>query len=712
MSTIRPDGAVWCRDFTPGYLDSPESDTLPIGATPDAKNAFLYSIMVEGARRAVMGRRPGSRMVTTTAIASEKRIDSLMEWRRGASDPTLLAVCDGTLYSVEPVTGVTAPIGPGFTSGRTARMTNFRTDAFVYDGTAQKRWDGTTLYDIGSAEPTAITNMAAGAGTLTGTYEAVYCWYNINRDHYSSPSLATATQALVAQGRTHTRPGSTIPNWATHWVAFVRRTDTNELNFFYTDRFPVGTASATETILDVVRQRGIVAPLPGANDAPPGAWKVLVEHNGFGIGILDGDDSYYASAIGDLEAWALRNKFPVSRSKGDFLSFAIGFGEELLIGTNHATWRLEGDEVPFIPRRVHESYGCVSQDAGREIDGRFFGWDRVHGPYVTDLVTWKRIGLHRIDEMLEMVNKSEVDDIRCVHAEKYGLVGWAIPTAGSGRRRTILWYHYELDCWLPPWTGLEYASFAEFTASGSLGVYMGDYWGRVYELFQGTKEGVPTESPTDNIRVAAVLSATASTVTPNLAVGEVLYTAGSGLAGLPVAVYQRTSKTWQWRRIKSNTSSQITLDTTNDAAWSTTPDEGYDVIIGGIEWFWWTPWIDFGIPHLEKRLDHLWTQVKSTSADHELGVRMRFNNDDGIVRSMDLHFDVQLTAGIWGVAIWGEALWAEVQRQIRKKRIQREPFSVQIQFSNYLPDQDIKIPMFGITTDVHQGKKAPSAATG
>lgn len=707
MSTRTPDGELWVRDFTPGFLDSPENDTLPNGATPDAKNAYLYNMQVDGIRRAVMGRRPGSRLINSTALSSEARVDGLFEWRRGASSALLLAMCAGALSSVNPVTLSASAIGSGWTTGRTARLVSFRNDAFIFDGAYQRRYDGTTLYEVGSAAPGTISNMTAGAGTVIGTYESGYTWYNQNRDRHSSISAITATLVLAGQGRTHTIPGSAAPTWATHWGIWVRRTDTSELSRFFTAIVPVGTASYTEAISDTVRQRGIVAPLPGTHDAPPGAWAILAEYKGYGIGILDGSDSYYASADGDLESWSASHKFPVSRATGDFLSFGIPFGEEFLIGTGHATWRLEGDQVPFRIRPVHPRYGCVSQDAGLEVDGRFYGWDRVHGPYVTDLVEWRKLGLHRIDTILAQVNKTEVSDIRCVHAEGRGLIGWSVPLAGSARRRTILWYSYVTDSWLPPQTGMEYASLCTFTANGALGVYMGDYWGRVYELFSGTKDGVPATSPTDNVRVANVLSATAGTVTADVGAGA-LYTTGSGLAGMPVAVVNAAGTVWQWRIIKSNTSSVITLDTVNGTPWTQTPDSTWRVVVGGIEWYWWTLWVDYGVPHLEKVLDHLWIQAKTTSAEHDLEVSMRFNNDDRTVEQASFTFSVSSAAGIFDVSLWDQANWAEVRRQLRKKKIVRAPFTCQIRFRNYFPDQDIKITMWGLTADVRVGRKAPS----
>lgn len=702
----RPDKAFLIRDFTPGYLDSPESDTLPLGATPDAKNGFLYQIDVPRAR-AVLGRRMGTRLCFTTAVHSEKAWDGLFEWQHSGTQD-LLGVCNGELFSIDTVGGA-APtsIGTGWTAGAAARMTPFRNDAFVYDGTYMRRWDGATLYEVGSGAPGTLANMTATAGPgVTGTYESLYTWYNANRDRHSSPSDITTAVAFANQTRNHTKPASAAPTWATHWGIWIRRTDTSELSFFHVMNVAIATGAQAETVSDTVRQRNEVAPLPSANDAPPDAWAILAEHKGYAIGILDGDDSFYVSKIGDAESWHPRDNFPVSRATGEFLCWAKQYGTEMLMGTSHRTWRLENEQVPFKPTPVKGRYGNVSQEACLEVDGRFYGWDRVHGPYVTDLIEWRALGRNRIDTLLSTINPTALTGIRAEHCEKYGLILWAVPTSGNSRKRTIIPYNYYLDCFYPPITGLEYASLASFQSSAGTAVYIGDYWGRVLELFSGSKEGVPTSSPTDNLRRGTVVSSTSSTVTVDNTTLN-LYTTGSGLAGIPVAV-KSAAGVWQWRICKSNTANQITIDTINGSAWDANPHAGDEFIVGGIEWYHWTPWIDFGLPHLAKRLQYLYVQARSTSEDHELDVTFRYNQDSGEVGAEQFAFDVALGAGLWDVGMWDVATFAESQRQVKKRSLTRSPTSIQIRFRNYYPDEEIQIPLYGLSADPLPGMQVPS----
>jgi hypothetical protein len=149
-----------------------------------------------------------------------------------------------------------------------------------------------------------------------------------------------------------------------------------------------------------------------------------------------------------------------------------------------------------------------------------------------------------------------------VHYRTLNIIAWAIPTT-STRRRTLLQFNYLLGRWLPPITGFEYAALTEFTTpAAAYGVYFGDEWGRVYELFSGEVDGVPSGTTE-----SAITAATAGTITAGAAA---FYTTGSGLAGMPVLVVS-PSGACQWVRIQSNTATVLTLDTVNGPSLSPVP---------------------------------------------------------------------------------------------------------------------------------------------
>jgi hypothetical protein len=702
-----PDNALWANNFAAGFLDTPDTDALPTGATPEARNTWFYKVDASGASggvRALTGKRPGSALLNPTALASGEPVD-IFEFRRASGAHELLAVCDGALAKWDGATAFTA-IGSGWTSGNRARCTVFRGEAYVYDGAYMRRYDGTNLKEVGSTGPASVTNMTAVAptgGGVTGTYTAVYAWSEPAVEHYSPLSSETASLAPAAQARRHTKPGGSAPAWATHWTIFVRRTDTNELNHYHVADVAIATATYDEEVSDTARRTP--APKPSENDPPAGAWAILQEWRGWGIGVLPSTDEFYVSRRGDLQSWHPRDKFAVARGNGELITAVRKFAKRLLVMKPHSTHELVGDRVPFeIEDFDGSAYGSVSQEAGVVVDGRLYDWDRVRGPYVTDLATWRPLADGRIAETVATVNLTALEHIRAVHDERNNLIVWAVPTTGSARARTLLAYHYLLDAWLAPLTGLEFRSLAAFTTSGGeLGVYTGDQWGRVHQLFTGTTDSVPSGTTS-----GTVTAATTDTVTDSAAA---FYTTGAGLAGLLVAVRSASSGTWQWRRIASNTATVLTLDTTNGGPWTTVPTAGDLVIVGGIEWYHWTPILDFSRPEMKKRLHYLFVGASSTTSAVELDVRMRLNSDSA-QDTEGFEFPLGSLSGVWGTSLWGVARWgARAQRILRKTSIERHVYAVQFQVANYLPGQPVELNTWGLTSDALPRILAPGART-
>ncbi len=701
MSTVQPSAAVWMRDFSPGYLDSPESDTIPHGATPDARNEEFTSIQRDGGRRAIIRKRRGSRLLNPVVTATQAKGDGLFEFRRINSAGTLLAMFAGSLYAFDDVDTFTS-VGSGWTALASARLLMFKNQGYLTDGTYQRRYDGTSLWTIGFPKPSSVTDMTASGTGVTGDYDSLYTWYDSATDHESSPSDSTTVVTFTNQSRVHTKPGGSPPANVTHWRAYVRRDDTHETRWFRVGTVVVGTSTLTESVSDALRVEP--APSTSSNDEPP-VFKVLGEYKGFGIGVTANDDAYYVSKQGDFESWHPKDKFRVPGGTED-LRCGTPYGSEFILQKPHASWRLVGDQLPFVNEPLHSAYGCVSPDGAGEADQWFYAWDRVRGPYRTDLTTWEPLADARIETIVSQLNTSAASDIRFAHDETNKRVTWAIPLGSQTRKRMLLKYSYLTDSWLPPDTGLEYGSLASFTAAdGDTGLYMADHWGRVYQLYSGEREGVPVGSPTDYTVSATVTSATADTVTVS---GGNFYTTGSGCAGMPVAVLSADGGS-QWRRILSNTADTITLDTTNDTAWSTTPDASYQVLVGGIEWYHWTPWLDFGLPHLEKKLNHLYIQAKPQSDQHIITVRGRFNDDEGLIAATDFSFTVSSLAAIWDESEWDTALWSTTLRRIRKASVERAAFTVQFQVLNYEPSQPIEITLMGVTADVLARRLAPGA---
>jgi len=695
MSSVTPGAALTMRTFAAGFLDTPEDDTLPLGATPNAANCELASADPGG--RAILRKRRGSVLVNPTPIAAGKRIDGLFELRRTNAASQLVAVCDGKVWTWDESTtwtqvGATAP----FTAGNHVVGLIARNRLWLCDGTAQRVYDGTTLREVGFAAPATIANMTAGAGPgPTNTYEAFYTWYDSATDHESSPSATTATLAVANQSRVHTKPSSAAPSWATHWRAYVRNVTTNETNWYRVGTVVVATGTLTEAIADTLRRDP--GPQLNANDAPP-TFALLAEWNGFGIGVTTNSDEYYVSKANDLESWHPSDRFRLNGG-GEPIRAIVRYGTECWLQTPHSTFRLTGTAVPFGREPVHPKFGQVSADSWVEVDAMLYGWDRVRGPYKTDGVSWEPLGDQRITTFLDTVNRTALDDIRVVHVEAANLVIWSLATGSSSRKRTMLAYHYRLNAWLPPWTGLEIGALASYTtAAGALGVYAGDHWGRVVQLLTGAREGIPDPDATV---LATVTSATANSVT---AAAAAFYTTGAGCAGLPVAVVD-TAGNWQWRRIASNTGTAITLDTTNGTAWSQTPEAGWTVVVGGIDWNWTSSQLDFGRPDETKVLRHLYLQGRTGAK--QVTVTATFDEQ---IEPTTNQATLQSGSSLWGAMVWGEDLWGVSGRSMRKKQIPRAPRWVQIRLANGYADQPVDITMLMLTADPLTRRKVASVS--
>lgn len=706
MSLITPDLDVFVRDFSAGFLDTPESDTLPTGATPDAANAvFTHGTTSGDAKRATMQKRPGSRMLNATVIAASKAVTGLVEFAPLTAAVQFLAACDVNVWKYDESTATFTGLfggggGPGIVSGSLVRFLCVRGQLYICDGTSVIRYNGTTSYAAGLTTPGAAPTLAATTGPgVTGTFEGYAVWYDTNTDHESSPSAVCTPVELTNEQRLWTIPAGTPPSAATHWRVYCRRTDTGETDYYRAATTAIGTSTVTEAVLDAARRTP--GPRPNVNDPPPG-FAFMGSWKGFGIGVKTDGDYFYVSKAGDLQSWHPSDVLPVLVG-GRSITAGHNVGEEFLLQSPNKSWRLTGDAMPLVPKEVSESFGCVTQEAGLEAADAFWGWDERKGPYVAskDLATWTSLTDGRIETILATVNRTAFASIRAGHDSVHHLIVWAVPTGTSTRCRTLLAYDYLVGAWLPPITGLEYASLGAWTKTdGAHGFYAGDQWGRVYELFSGTREGVPTGTWAV---VADVTGATADTVT---AAAGVFYWTESGLVGLPVALVSPAGE-WQWRRILSNTGYTITLDTTNDTAWGTVPASpftGWTVVVGGINWYWKTPWYDFGAPDKKKRGGFFTLQGKAAAAAHEIDVQLYLDDNEGAVSDKAFTFPITGGAGVWGEGIWGEgiwgtSLWGTIARRMRKQRIHRSFFTCQFQFANAYPDQEIAITGYRIEAD-------------
>lgn len=347
MSLVAPELSFEIASFAAGYLDTPEQDSLPPGATPDAKNSMFFNVQIGEAVRAVLRKRKGSRLVNPTAISSGKAIEGMIEFQRETGASEQIVICNGAAYKWDGATSYTALVnGAGFTVGNRVNMMPFKNNLFLMDGVQQLRYDGTSCKPVGFVAPTAAPAFAVAAGPgVTGTYEGFAVWYDSVMDHESSPSAITAAVVFANQKRQWTKPAGAPPANVDNWRIYCRRTDTNEANYFLVGTTLVGTATLTESISDAARTTP--GPRESTNDVPP-VFALAEEFKGYRIGVKANSSDAYFSKLLDPESQHPKDVFPVG-GKGDTkpVRSVRKYSFECLLQKPRKTYRLLGDAVPF-----------------------------------------------------------------------------------------------------------------------------------------------------------------------------------------------------------------------------------------------------------------------------------------------------------------------------------------------------------------------------
>lgn len=710
MSFTNPAFDYTARSFHAGFLDAPEPDALPLGATPDAKNC-LFASKQRDPLRATLDKRTGCRMLTTSKVDGTAGFDGLCEFRRvGQSTGTLVAVLNGKVWYWDNVSamvqvGVTAP----FAVGTKVTFDVQRNLLFIMDGLTTRCWDGvlgSDLFTPGQIAPTAAGALTTAAGPgVTGTYQGFQVWYDSTHDHETSPSALTAEVVFANQQRTWAKPAGAPGANYDKWRIYCRRVDTFEAQYKRVAEVAFATVSHTESMTDALRNLAALSPLPVSNNPPPLTFEFQIEHQGYRLGVIKNDDQVYVSKLGDPQSQHPSDIIGVARGAGGELRSAMKLDTVAVVQKVARTYRLSGDRMPFTPKEIVGSYGNTGPRSAVAAGSLLYAWDENKGPYRTDLGSmWDPIANGRISNIVAATPKTAAREIECVYIDDLDAVGWSIPQGSSTRRRTLIFWDLQTESWLPPITGLEYAALCMFIDSaGSANLYVGDYWGRLYQYFTDQVEGVPSGT-----LIARVLSSTSGTVTCDNALamdsdGEfdvgaavAFYTTGGGLAGLPV-LHIDGNDNFQWRRIQSNTGSVLTLDTTNDSPWDNLPQAGDRIVVGGIDWYWRTAIIDFGDPFTKKKGQRAEVQLRPGSSALKLCLRGFKEGYDS--REFSRDFISRSGGGLWGSGLWGSMMWGGGNADALKTRLKFTFFGLGLEVSNPYPNAPVGLLGVRLTAD-------------
>src|SRR5262245_25454360 len=422
MSFTRPRLHLYVREFSAGYLDTPEPDVLPSGATPDAANTMFARILAAGdGTRVSIKKREGHKLVTPTAMAFEQPVDGMTMYQRAGQPNVLLAACGGTIYQWDNATSM-ASIVSGYTAGNPMRFAFMRGQVIATDGTFMRRIDGTlTAYPLGQAAPTGAPVLSAATGPgVAGTFEGVAVWYDPVTDHESGPSPASNQLALTPANLTRhwTRPTPLPAANYTKWRIYVRRVDTNEPYYYRAATFDTSASAGDESTSDAARRN--IGPNPGVNDPPPGPFAILAVWRSYMIGVLPLGTDLYFSKLNDFQSWNPSDVFKVAGGKESIHSIQV-LGENIVIQTGSQSFTLEGDRVPFRVIDLHVNSGNVSQESTLVVDAeglgtRMYGFDEQKGPTASDGRAWANLADDRVNVIMRSVNRAQLQKIRMGHS--------------------------------------------------------------------------------------------------------------------------------------------------------------------------------------------------------------------------------------------------------------------------------------------------------
>ena len=152
---------------------------------------------------------------------------------------------------------------------------------------------------------------------------------------------------------------------------------------------------------------------------------------------------------------------------------------------------------------------------------------------------------------------------------------------------------------------------------GRLRAWLGDENGLVWALGVSSK-AIEGAAPSANGTIRGTATGATSTTLTDTAAS--FYVTGDGLIGVPIYLYEGTGK-GQWRIIKTNTATVLTIDT----AWTTTPDTTTKYYVGAIEWALKSKWFPLSGPAEKKRFMRLEVYYVPESADQWLGLKVYYD---------------------------------------------------------------------------------------
>lgn len=574
--------------------------------------------------------------------------------------------------------------------------------AFLIDALGDKlSVKATAEVDWGVAPVTGLALAATGVGSMTGDYDVLVTGWNSQTSAESDRSAVVSITGLSAEQLRITVNAVAVGLTHRFFRVYLRKPSLGSGFFRVTsgtgydstqEAFPLYAAGATTTtdinISDATLTETLISipPPVAAHGLPPVTNAValtLFQRRLF----LATREGVFWSELDKPDAWNPASFEPVRARDprgGDIVGMKV-FNEVLHIFTTTARITLTGDTDirTWVWDVADPSIGATSARAIAVTKQRMYWYDKEQGPVMMGLDgATVLIGqeLIRDDVSSDEINTSRVWEV--VVAAAKGYVVFYVPEFGKTRLTKGIVFHADLLRWVSTrWDPMD-ASFllTGFDTSKKEQLYLCNYNGQVFRLFNGENDGVRTGTSSGTF----VASGTSVTVITDA--GASFDTTGGALKerkvtvldadGIPVTTTDRP-------RIASNTGTALTLSV---AVTGLVDGATYTYLVGGPDVVLESFWDHMGYPFTKKRFDRLFFEFRAIEGLAQINVAVAVNKDPEQTEDTEIN---DAAGSLWDSVNWDEFVWDSPNDVVYSLPVIRSGRTFRFQLRSTRPDQPI-----------------------
>ena len=673
--------------FTAGVVTATDASLLDLPAASRAWNAVLGR---NTAGKPYLARRAGLGLYNATPISGSPAILGQYDFTKTSTGTSyhLLYSADGRLSTLNS-DSTTTSVSTAFTAG--TYYPDFETArdlCVIANGQEIKKYNGSAVQTFGITRPTvgSLAASAGAAGTPNGTYELRCTYYNSATGHESSASdTASATVTVTNQQLSWTGIPTSADTQVTTVYLYVRNTAT-ENEFWQVGSVANGVTTATTNVADTAHT--VVAPDTSENDPPVSGIKFCCYHQGR-LFLATGTDLYW-SKIGDVESFDPDATDPVNRSDGQSITGLHSDHEVLLIFKEDRTYGIFGASPDTWEIRLLDAdIGTGSHRTITSAASWTWWWSRQ------GLVRWagstiERIGLQSMGPQGDYVNYAQIARASVGYDKDETRLVFALPNAlEDNRANRLVAFNVssgimESDWWDP----MDAASLATIYQDGHAHIHLGNYAGQVFDLSEGTSDGVPSGTDSGTfVATGTTLTSITDATAAFLATGGKLIERKVTILdenGLPVTGDVRPY-------ITANTATTLTLSSTVSGLRS---GHTYTYLIGVPNFQWISPQLVGGEAWTKKRFEYLFCLFEGSLSDAGAAIDVAYDGDADYANPSTITFGD--SPGTWDTALWDDFVWDAPNDQHHRERLGRVGFSYQIRIRHTTPSASFSMLKLGV----------------